>query len=509
VPKQELVCDHLEKRRMRLAVNTGLPGTWVPGVMANCNHNEIAALKLRSLAPIPTIELLGADYREVFRHLRRLVKAYDGLGWGLRQTAESYTGSLRRRYIEAERSLREDGPVGSSDVLLRAFLKSEKHSHDKLAKPRLIFPRSPRYNLRVASYLKPLEHWLWGYLTAPKVLGCGVGRVVAKGLGPRQRANLIVRKFQAFSDCVVFEVDGKAFEAHVSREQLVEEHSVYLSAYHGSVDLRRLLSHQLRLAGVTSNGVKFTRQGGRASGDFNTGMGNTLIMLAAVVAALKGQVKFDTLVDGDNALLFLEKCDLERVVKTFGQRVFDLCGHEMALESPVSIIEGVRFGRSAPVYLGDGLGWTMVRDPRAVLSGAYASHKWLREPVFASRWCNGVSRCELSLAIGVPVLQVFALSVFNATTTEKKVPFEALRDYFYVGAWLAGAKDVRTPTLECRLSFERAFGISPEVQSEWEKMLIGVRPSFEFDSHPCPDPRSWWLAEPGLLETRRSERMWQ
>jgi len=507
MPKQDVVCDHLEKRRMRIAVATGLPGTWLPGVMANCTHNEIAALKLRSLAPNVQVEALGPGFRSCFGKLRRLVRAFDAVPWDHLSTAMSYEGSLRRRYLEAERSLRDDGPVSSGDVVLRAFLKGEKHGHDKLAKPRLIFPRSPRYNLAVASYLKPLEHWLWGYLTAPRLFKGGVGRVVGKGLSPRQRANLIVRKFQSFEDCVVMEVDGKAFEAHVSMLQLTQEHSVYLSAYHGDKSLHSLLRHQLRLKGVTSNGVKFSRVGGRASGDFNTGMGNTLIMLAAVVGALKGEVKFDTLVDGDNALLFVSKCDLPWLLNNFGRKVFVETGHEMTLERPVSFLEGVRFGRSAPVFLGHGLGWTMCRDPRAVLSGAFASHRWLKEPIFASRWCNGVARCELSLAVGLPIVQVFARQVFRKTQTLKKAPVEALRDYFVIGGWLAGEEVFRQPTVECRLSYARAFGISAEEQGAWEAHLLEVEPRFDFPSFPCPDPRVWWNAEPGLLESRMSVRM--
>ncbi|QKN22712.1 RNA-dependent RNA polymerase [Erysiphe necator associated ambiguivirus 3] len=508
--KDEVVCDHKEKRRMRLAVNTGAPATWVPGVHSNCNHNEIAALKLRSLAPCPTPGQfrLGDRFLLEFKKLRNLMHGYAGDRWSNLQTALSYEGSLRRRYLEAERSLRVDGPVTGGDAYLRAFLKAEKFGIDKVAKPRMIFPRSPRYNLCLGSWLKPLEHWLWGYLTAKRLFGGSSCRVVAKGLSPRQRANLIVRKFQSFKDCVVFEVDGKAFEAHVSREQLVQEHSIYLAAHHGAKELRGLLRHQLSLSGVTQGGVKFSRLGGRASGDFNTGMGNTLIMLCAVVSALRGRVRFDTLVDGDNALVFLERGDSSEVINKFASWVFDESGHEMTLERPVSCIEEVRFGRSAPIFLGHGLGYTMVREISAVLSGAFASHKWLKEPKFALRWCNGVARCELSLSVGLPVLQAFSLGVLKNTPSRKKVPVEALRDYFVVGGWLAGEEHSRPPTRECRVSFERAFGLSPEEQVRWEGALGRCRVDCDFDLQPTPDPRLLWAAVPGLVEPRMDERIW-
>jgi len=389
----------------------------------------------------------------------------------------------------------------SSDSYLRAFLKAEKIGTAKFQKPRMIFPRSPRYNLVLASWLKPFEHWLWGYLTARRLFRGSNTRVVGKGLSPRQRANLIVRKFTSFEDCVCFEVDGKAFEAHVSTDQLKEEHKVYRSAYHGSRSLGDVLRHQLSFDGVTPGGVKFHRDGGRASGDFNTGMGNTLIMLAAVVGVLKTKrVRFDVLVDGDNALVFLERPSAEWVCANFSTWVFDECGHEMTLEKPVSCLEDVRFGRSAPLFLGHGLGWTMVRDWRAVLSGAFASHRWLREESFGRRWVNGVARCELSLARGVPILQSFALKALISTEHKKKVPVEALRDYFVVGAWLAGAEACLPVTRECRLSFERAFGVSPEEQLGIEDGLTGLGQDWPRVPVPFPDARSWWMAEPGLVE---------
>nr|QDH88829.1 MAG: RNA-dependent RNA polymerase [Riboviria sp.] len=487
---------------MRVPCITGLPGTWVPGVHGNCIHNEIAALLRRSLAPLPRPDdaPLGGDFRRVFRRLRRVAGRYCGSRWGYLETAQTYSGSMRRRYLEAERSLREDGPLCSRDAKLRAFLKAEKTPQGKDAKPRMIFPRTPRYNLALASWLKPFEHWLWGYLTAKRLFGGSNTRVVAKGLSPRQRANLIVRKFNQFDRCAVFEADGKAFEAHVSSLQVLEEHAVYLAAYHGDPELARVLSRQ-RFVGGTASGLKFSRPGGRASGDFNTGMGNSLLMLGLVVSVLRSRrFKFDTLVDGDNALVFVESRDLCRVLSNFSEDVLKSTGHELTLERPVSVIEHVRFGRSAPVYLGPGLGWTMVREPGAVLSGAFASHRWLVEPVFGRRWLGGVAQCELSLARGVPVLQSHALGVLRTVGLPgKALPTAALADYVVVGAWLAGPGDVVPPTRECRLSFERAFGLSPEEQRMWEARP----PVVEIPTHveEYVPPSQWFEARPGLYET--------
>jgi hypothetical protein len=480
-----------------------LPGTWCPSVHANCVHNEIAALAWRSLAPLPRgpDPVLSSDVLGVYRLLRNIGRRYRGSRWGLLETALSYKGALRRRYVEAEKSLLDSSRLVRGDWLLKAFLKAEKISPPKDAKPRMIFPRSPRFNLLLASWLKPFEHWLWGYLTARRLFGGSNSRVVGKGLSPKRRANLILKKFRAFRDCVVFEVDGKAFEAHVTENHIGQEHSIYKAAYSGCSELADVLSHQV-FAGVTSGGVKFSRRGGRASGDFNTGMGNTLIMLAVCVGVLKTySINFDILVDGDNALVFFERVDAQHVIDTFHDLVLDASGFEMTLEEPVSYVEGIRFGRSAPVFLGEALGWTMVRDPRSVLSGAYASHRWLREPSFGRRWVNGVAMCELSLALGVPVLQTAALSVLSQTEHRRAVPVDALSDYFMIGAWLARAEDAVVVCREARLSFERAFGISPEEQVLWEETCWRTVVGHPQGVLSAPPPSRWWDAEPGIFES--------
>lgn len=484
---------------MWVSCRTGLPGTFVPGVHRNCIHNEIAALRMRSLAPLPAgIEPeLSLDLVGVVIRLRTIARRYRGVAWDHLRTAGSYDGAMRRRYLEAARSLSEDGPVDGRDAHLSAFLKAEKLGPAKDEKPRMIFPRSPRFNLALASYLKPFEHWLWGFLTARRLFGGSNTRVVGKGLGPFARANLIRRKMGEFADCRVFEVDAKAFEAHVVQSLCDLERSVYRSAYPAARELSRLLSMQ-KFSGVTSGGVKFSRPGGRASGDFNTGMGNSILMLCVVICVLERfGCQFDVLCDGDNCLVFLESRDMDRVWSGFYDAALHCSGFEMELDRPVSVLEHVRFGRSAPVFV-DGR-WTMMRDPRRVLSGL-ASHRWLREPAFARRWVNGVARCELSLCRGAPVLQAFALSVIDQTRSAKAVPLFALVDWFQLGARVVDSDFAAEVGDEARVSFARAFGIEPDEQRRWEAALANCHvghPGGVIDMAP---PSNWQSAHPGLYE---------
>jgi len=461
---------------MRTAYVPLLPGTFVPTCNRSCPHNEVTALAMRSMGPVPqqVFEPASPGAVGVWEELTLFARRYRDGAWSWKETAESYTGILRRRYLEAERSLKADGLSSYQDWTIRAFLKTEKNRvPGKPMKPRLIYPRSPRYNLEVASRLKPFEHWLWGRLNG-SVFGIGSGRLVAKGLNPRQRGNLIARKFGAFRECVCFEADGSAFEAHVGPSALKREHAVYGAAFPGDGRLRVLLEKQLELRGTTSCGARFRRQGARASGDFNTGMGNSLCFLVEVIAALRTfDVVFDVLVDGDNVLVFLEAQDAGRVLPTFSDVILQSSGHEVLLERPTTKLEGVRFGGSAPLFLGV-RGWCMVREYNRVLSGAFTSHIYLREPKFAREWMVGAAMCELSQARGVPILQSFFASALRELGPVRRVRDHPHRDALSLGAWFATEDNCVPVSLEARLSFEAAFGVLPEKQRALEASFSSV-----------------------------------
>lgn len=477
------------RREMRVVVTSSIEGTYVPNVHLNCPHNEITAIAMRSLGPLPpeVFAPLGPDVTRIFKKIQRMARRYTEGKWDLSTTANSYSGALRRRYLRAEESLLLDGLSGPSDWRLKCFLKAEKVNPTvKFQKPRLIYPRTPRYNLELASRLKPFEHWVWGRLTSERVFSKGVGRCVLKGLNPRQRANLLVRKFKSLEDCVCFEADGKAWEAHVGPDGLKPEHDVYMAAFPRDRRLRYLLSKQLSLEGVLPCGAKFSRKGGRASGDYNTGMGNSLLMLAICAGVLNTfGIPFDLAVDGDNCLVFLRGVDASRVIAYFGSMVTQQSGQELVLEKPVRVVEEIRFGQSAPVFLGEGLGWTMVRDYRKVISGALSSHRWLREPLFAKEWCVGVLRCELSLSIGLPVLQAWVLACLRDMDFKGAVREHPHRDYQAIGAWFAREEESRDVSEACRVSFERAFGLTVPEQLLLEKGF-GFNWSGRFEAFESP-----------------------
>lgn len=166
----------------------------------------------------------------------------------------------------------------------------------------------------------------------------------------------------------------------------------------------------------------------------------------------------------------------------------------MVLERPVTVLERVRFGQSAPVFTASG--WTMVRDWRKVLSQGTSNHAHLRELGFLKEFLHGVALCELSLARGVPILGAWADHLRKLTKTGSSVRLHPHRDYQALGVDLSKVTTARyeEPTREARESFYRAYCIEPGYQLEIEALLrcgdlvvkdwLPQEPSFEF---PTPD----------------------
>lgn len=445
-----------------------------------CPHNEVAALCRRVLAPLPAevFSDVSPEFERVFGSFRRLCRRYRGNTLGLFETARTYSGALQRRYLRAAESLVESGFDVHAAAELSCFLKGEKvNVGPKWPKPRMIFPRTPEFNLVLASRLKKFEHWLWSRLDGRAVRSCfptARGRLVAKGLNPSQRARLIVSKFSGIRNCVVVEVDGKAFEAHVGPSQLRCEHSVYRAAFPRDALLSRCLSEQLVLSGRLPCGARFSRSGGRASGDFNTGMGNSLVMLGCVGAMLHDYDEFDVLADGDNCLIFVPERSLGRLLEEVPVRSVACCGQELEISTPVRVVEEVRFGQSAPVWFPDG--WRMVREPFKVMSGAASSYRWLREPKFRREYLAGVARCEYSVSRAVPLLQAYAIELYRAAAFRGSVREHPFSEYMYIGASLRWEPEDTPVHPLTRESFYKAFGVSPAEQVRLER---GLR---------CPSP---------------------
>lgn len=472
------------KRRMYWHHVPQVDGVWAPAVHANCVHNELAGLTWRTLGETPDdpgSPELGAE----FRTFRRLVRRANIHRVDYFDVIKRYSGAMREKYTRAWESLILDPEFTKADYRLSSFVKGEKVNPLKRAptKPRMIMARSARFNLELARYLHPVEAFLWRVLVN-QCPGMPKLRQVGKGLGPIARAELIRRKREAIGEgAVVFEVDGKRFEAHVTKRDLYREHGVYLAAHSNDKKLRSLLKHQLELRGRTLCGTRFYREGCRASGDYNTGLGNSLIMLAVCRAVMKiyqqsRPCRYDLLVDGDNCLFFVEGKEASLVRSQFGTLVSRVSSQEMEVEKPETTFERCVFGQSQPVF--NGKHYVMVRDFHKQLSCAFSGYKHYADRRHGLRVLKAIAQGELYLAIGLPVLQDYYKRAVEllADIPDYRDPTPYLEGHVLEAVKLAGHWDiiqqVRTVRVSeaARVSFEAAFGVSSVEQKVLENRLI-------------------------------------
>jgi len=384
-----------------------------------------------------------------------------------------YSGTKRLRY---QKAIEQNAMLGLPPWTgkLTMFVKNESINPRKKTNPdpRAIQFRDANFSAELALFLKPIEHEI--YRTVLRGKYYGVGRVIGKGLNMRQRAQLIKRKMNNFHDCAVVSIDAKRFDLHVSEELLKMEHAYYIK-FNSDPEFARLLRMQLHNFASTRSGWAYDLKGGRMSGDMNTGLGNcviSLIMFKALVNKLK--VKMDLLVDGDDALLFIERRDLSRLSQVLVPHYLEF-GMEMEVADIAFTMEDVDWCQTRPIYV-DGH-YTMVRNPVRTLSHVLVSKKW--QPHRQRDYMASIALCEQSLNRGVPVLQAMSRALWrnssqnaNALDSERR---EALFSRVLAfSSWETivkeGFKEVPVSQAS-RLSFERAFNISVSEQVAWEHYL--------------------------------------
>lgn len=372
-----------------------------------------------------------------------------------------YTGRKRGIYERALESLTVRA-ITSRDAWVNTFVKAEKVNLDKKGDPapRVIQPRSPRYNLEVGRYLKLFERELchafervWAY------------PVVLKGMNAHMVGGWMHKHWTSFRQPVAVGLDATRFDQHVSYDALRWEHSVYNGVFK-SRELARLLGWQLEnhgVARVEGRRVDYTIRGCRMSGDINTGMGNCLLMSSMVIAYCEeAGIDFRLANNGDDCVLFLERADLGRLAG-LDQWMLDF-GFTLTREDPVFVLEHVEFCQSHPVYTVTG--WRMVRDPRVAMSKDCVSLlSWDTELEFRY-WCHAIGSCGASLTAGVPVWQAWYARLVALGVAGPRGVGEAVWDsgLGYMARDVPGGEIVA----EARVSFWRAFGIGPDLQEALE-----------------------------------------
>lgn len=417
--------------------------------------------------PRPSPGVYASRMREAWVALRRWCPRSAPVDYDI--FVEYYWGRKKTIYRQAADSLIQK-PLEAKDAYLKTFVKAEKVNFTAKPDPapRVIQPRSPRYNVEVGRYLKPIEKLV--YRAIRKVWG---GHTVLKGLNAKQTAAQLRSMWDEFECPVALGLDASRFDQHVSLDALKFEHAVYGLFFnsHDQCKLFELLHLQLHNRGTAileEAKVTYSVDGCRMSGDINTSTGNCLIMSMLVWTWARGcGVKCRLANNGDDCVVIMEKADLGRFRKGLDEWFVEM-GFTLTSEPPAYLFEHIDFCQTHPVF--DGVDWIMVRNPHICIPKDLIT--LLDIETSFRKWAASIGDCGLALTSGLPILQEFYQNLRN-------VGSEAIRGDArdaLVGTGMAYmatglTAQYRPVTWQARVSFALAFNITPDEQKLMEAWL--------------------------------------
>lgn len=383
-----------------------------------------------------------------------------------------YKGDRRMAVYEAAVQSLQIDSVCRQDAYLTTFVKCEKinFSAKEDPAPRVIQPRTPRYNVEVGVYLKKLEKKIFKAIA--EIYG---GPTVMKGYNAHETAGYMREMWDEFEDPVAIGLDASRFDQHTSEPALRWEHSVYTACYRSqdAGRLKTLLEWQIENEGcgrATDGNIKYKVNGCRMSGDMNTSLGNCLIMCALVWKLGRSiGCRLRLANNGDDCVVFMDRKDLMRFSKEVAG-YFLRHGYTMKVELPVSEFEEIEFCQTKPIWTPEG--WLMCRNAMVAMAKDACSVLPLAQGQVRYGWCTAIGECGMSLTGGVPIFQEFYCALLRAGRGVHMGKHPALESGF---ARLASGMHRKRAevAIGTRVSFWKAFGIMPSLQLELEEQLLG------------------------------------
>lgn len=414
----------------------------------------------------------------------------------LREFLEHYRGAKLTRYTQAVEDLEVLG-VHRKDAFLKAFVKGEFVNLDAKGDPapRIIQPRSPKYNAAVGRFIQPLERRVYRAIKA--VFG---DHTVMKGFNALEVGAIAARKFGKFKKPVCVGLDASRFDQHVSEQALRWEHSIYLNATPVAYrkELAGLLEWQIDNVGTAylpEATVKYKVRGCRMSGDMNTALGNCLLMCAMVwtYARSKG-ITVELMNNGDDCQVIMEKENLPTFSDGLKEWFLEL-GFTMKVEEPREVLEQMEFCQTRPVCV-DGT-WVMCRNPSVAISKdtTWKTPTSSEQPDHYREWMAGVGECGLSLSGGMPIMQEFYASLIRnglSSAKNRGGPKDVASGFAAMARGMSRAYQPVAATT--RYSFWLAWGIVPDSQEAAEHRYRNMacprqmRPMIDYQSIERDDP---------------------
>jgi hypothetical protein len=305
---------------------------------------------------------------------------------------------------------------------------------------------------------------------------------------------VLLQKMALFGNPVVYSIDCKRFDQHVSREQLKISHMIYRSC-HSDPEFEDLMKQTLNNRCFTFGGWRYKTRGRRMSGDMDTALGNCLIMVTMVIAFMKSvELKeYEMFVDGDDTLLIVSKENEHKIVGLV--EAFLRYGHEIKLEGRAERYEDVVWCQAKVCDFSQGP--LMVRDWRKVLSAMCAGTRHWHERDYKPM-ARGVGLCLLAVCPGVPIIQAFALKLAGLSNKINEEIYMA-DIMFKVRPVCKDISKVKPGdvTDHNRDEFERVFGVPFDEQKRIENAINGW--AIGGGHRDIPDEIAYgWVLEPDL-----------
>ena len=412
---------------------------------------------------------LALKVREIAPHVQRLTCG---------EFVEQCPAHKRSLYAQAATEYRHRG-WAPRDAKLGSFVKFEKIKFEASGRksdpcPRLIQPRSVVYNVALGRYTRRIEKEM--YMAISAVWDVDVGEeVVMKGLDVEQTADQLWRKWCKYEQPVAVGLDASRFDQHVSVDALKFEHGAYLDVFKGSIgqnELRRLLRCQLKNRGrafVDGYRVDYEVEGCRCSGDMNTSLGNCLLMSALVLQYCKERrISASLANNGDDCLVFMDRRSLSKFQDGL-DRWFLSFGFEMKVEDPCFVFEECEFCQMKPVWSGNS--WVCVRNPANAMAKDVTALN-CRDDRDYSAWLGAVGKGGLALYGDMPLYRSLyqRMESFGrrSNITRSNEWCNSGFSKLVVRRRTGSASVVSDAT---RLSFAKAFGMSPQRQLDTEVEL--------------------------------------
>jgi len=460
-----------QKPRPRKLVNLNpMGGVEAWGVHNNSLANleraiveRVFTVKVGGEQVIPPQPLQGIVWKRLGPFYRQLVHQTGRIGvMTTEQFVDTYTGVKRKAYQRTADDL-EVRPLERKDAFIAAFIKDEKTNLSRKSDPcpRIIQPRSKRFNLCIGKILKPMEKPIFHAMA--RIFGSDV---VMKGLNASQRGRILEEKWARFEKPVGILLDATRFDQHCNADIIAAERRVFESVTTDVEELRRL--NRMRavntcFARVSGGGFKYSVKGGRMSGDMDTALGNCMTMCAMTWTFMRYLgIKFEYMNDGDDGVLIVEEQNRQLVLDNFQWYFLDF-GFSMKLEGIANVIEEVEFCQAQPVFNGEQ--YVFVRNPYICLGKDSLSLRGLTDTDSLRELSNSIGWCGLSLAGDMPIFWRFYSSMIYGD--------DPGRVYNTGMAFLSKGMSpkIKPPSMATRLSFQRAYRLSPDDQMAIEDCI--------------------------------------